>query len=149
MVEFNTFEDVLDFAILQEKAAQEFYSKLSEEVISDDVKLFYRTLVQEEHLHEMKLRELKRFGYDLVEPDLETLKESGYLDAMPVAPDISFADAVRFAIKKERSARMLYNTLGQMCERHELKELFEELAEQEGSHANYFKAEYGDLLAKN
>ncbi|MHC5174075.1 MAG: hypothetical protein ACYSPJ_10150 [Planctomycetota bacterium] len=47
MVEFNTFEDVLDFAILQEKAAQEFYSKLSEEVTSDDVKLFYRTLVQE------------------------------------------------------------------------------------------------------
>ena len=148
MVEFNTFEDVLDFAILQEKAAQEFYSKLSEEVISDDVKLFYRTLVQEEHLHELKLRELKRFGYDLVEPDLETLKESGYLDAMPVEPDISFVDAVRYAIKKERSARMLYNTLGQMCERDELKELFEELAEQEGSHAAYFKSEYGDLLAK-
>lgn len=148
MMEFNTFEDVLDFAILQEKAAQQFYSDLEEKVINDDVRLFYKTLIQEEHLHELKLRELKRFGYELVEPDMETLKESGYLDAMPVSPEISFVDAVRYAIKKERSARMLYHTLGEMCKRNELKELFEELAEQEDSHANYFKAEYGDLLAK-
>jgi rubrerythrin len=148
MMEFNTFEDVLDFAILQEKAAQQFYSDLEEKVTNDDVRLFYKTLIQEEHLHELKLRELKRFGYELVEPDMETLKESGYLDAMPVSPEISFVDAVRYAIKKERSARMLYHTLGEMCKRDELRDLFEELAEQEDSHANYFKAEYGDLLAK-
>jgi len=148
MVEFHTFEDVLDFAILQEKAAQEFYTDLEDKVTNDDVRLFYKTLVQEEHLHELKLRELKRFGYELIEPDIETLRESGYLDAMPVKPDISLVDAVRYAIKKERSARMLYHTLGEMCQRDELKDLFDELAEQEESHANYFKAEYADLLAK-
>lgn len=148
MVEFNTFEDVLDFAILQEKAAQEFYTDLEDKVSDDNVRLFYKTLIQEEQLHELKLRELKRFEYELIEPDIETLRESGYLDAMPVKPDISLADAVRYAIKKERSARMLYHTLGEMCERDELKDLFDELAEQEESHANYFKAEYADLLAK-
>ena len=148
MVEFHTFEDVLDFAILQEKAAQEFYTDLEDKVTDDDVRLFYKTLVQEEHLHELKLRELKRFEYELIEPDIETLRESGYLDAMPVKPDISLVDAVRYAIKKERSARMLYHTLGEMCQRDELKDLFDELAEQEESHANYFKAEYADLLAK-
>jgi rubrerythrin len=148
MIEFHTFEDVLDFAILQEKAAQAFYTKLSEEALDSDVQLFYRTLIQEEHLHELKLRELKRFGYDLVEPDIETLKESGYLDAMPIPPEITFVEAVRYAIKKERSARMLYKTLGQVCERGELKQLFSELAEQEQSHADYFCAEYKDQLAK-
>jgi rubrerythrin len=124
MMEFNTFEDVLDFAILQEKAAQQFYSDLEEKVTNDDVRLFYKTLIQEEHLHELKLRELKRFGYELVEPDMETLKESGYLDAMPVSPEISFVDAVRYAIKKERSARMLYHTLGEMCKRNDIMVLF-------------------------
>ena len=148
MVEFHTFEDVLDFAILQEKAAQKFYADLEGKVTNDDVRLFYKTLVQEEHLHELKLRELKRFGYELIEPDIETLRESGYLDAMPVKPEISLVDAVRYAIKKERSARMLYHTLGEMCQRDELKDLFDELAEQEESHANYFKAEYADLLEK-
>ena len=148
MVEFHTFEDVLDFAILQEKAAQEFYTDLEDKVTDDNVRLFYKTLVQEEQLHELKLRDLKRFEYELVEPDIETLRESGYLDAMPVKPEISLVDAVRYAIKKERSARMLYHTLGEMCQRDELKDLFDELAEQEESHANYFKAEYADLLAK-
>ena len=148
MMEFHTFEDVLDFAILQEKAAQQFYTKLSGEVLEPDVQLFYRTLAKEEHLHELKLRELKRFGYELVEPDIETLRESGYLDAMPVSPEITFVEAVRYAIKKERSARMLYRTLGQMCNRNELAKLFQELAEEEENHADYFQTEYKDLLAK-
>ena len=145
---FNTFEDVLDFAILQEKAAQQFYSEMADKVLDDNVRLFYKTLVQEEHLHELKLRELKRFGYELIEPDVETLRESGYLDAMPVLPEITFAEAVRYAIKKERSARMLYHTLGQMCKRNELKRLFEELAEQESEHAEHFQTEYKELLSK-
>ena len=148
MVEFHTFEDVLDFAILQEKAAQEFYTKLSGEVLDPVVQLFYRTLAEEERVHEKKLRTLKRYEYDLNEPDMDMLKESGYLDAMPVAPDISLAEAVRYAIKKERSARMLYRTLAQVCQRKELTELFEDLAEEEASHADYFQTEYKDLLAK-
>ncbi|MHC5088135.1 MAG: ferritin family protein, partial [Planctomycetota bacterium] len=141
-------EDVLDFAILQEKAAQQFYIKLAGEVLDADVQLFYRTLVEEEQIHEKKLRELKRYEYDLNEPDLEALKDSGYLDAMPVPADISLADAIRYAIKKERSARMLYRTLGQTCKRKELSELFTELADEEEAHADYFRTEYKELLAE-
>ncbi|MHC5119650.1 MAG: ferritin family protein [Planctomycetota bacterium] len=78
MMEFHTFEDVLDFAILQEKAAQQFYTKLSDEIKDSNVLLFYKTLIQEEALHEKKLRELKRFEYELIEPDVDTLRKSGY-----------------------------------------------------------------------
>ncbi len=148
MVEFHTFEDVLDFVILQEKAAQQFYTKLSGEVLDPVVQLFYRTLAEEEQVHEKKLRALKRYEYDLNEPDMELLRESGYLDAMPVAADISLVEAIRYAIKKERSARMLYKTLGQVCQDKKLSELFEELAEEEQGHADYFRTEYKDLLAK-
>ena len=148
MMDFDTFEDVLDFAILQEKAAQQFYIKLAGEVLDADVQLFYRTLAEEEQIHEKKLRELKRYEYDLNEPDLEALKDSGYLDAMPVPADISLADAIRYAIKKERSARMLYRTLGQVCKRKELAELFTELADEEETHADYFRTEYKELLAE-
>ncbi|OQY05137.1 MAG: hypothetical protein B6I25_06135 [Planctomycetales bacterium 4572_13] len=148
MVEFHTFEDVLDFAILQEKAAQQFYTKLSGEVLDADVQLFYRTLAEEEGVHEKKLRQLKRYPYELAEPDVEMLKDSGYLDAMPVAADISLVEAVRYAIKKERSARMLYRTLSQMTNRKELVELFAELAAEEAAHAEYFRTEYKDLLAE-
>jgi rubrerythrin len=147
MIEFRTFEDVLDFAILQEKAAQQFYTKLSEEVLDPDVLLFFKTLIQEEALHEKKLRELKRYEYDLIEPSIQTLRDSGYLDAMPVSPEATLEEAIRYAIKKEKSARMLYRTLGQICEQQKLAELFNELAEQEQSHADYFQDKYKDLLA--
>lgn len=147
MMEFHTFEDVLDFAILQEKAAQQFYTKLSDEVLNPDVLLFYKTLIQEERLHEKKLRELKRYEFALVEPDIAALRESGYLDALPISPEVTLEEAVRYAIKKEKSAQMLYRTLGQMCECKELADLFNELAEQEKSHADYFRAKYKDLLA--
>lgn len=147
MVDFKTFEDVLDFAILQEKAAQQFYTKLSAEMRDPEVQLFYQRLVGEEHQHEAKLRELKRFAYELVEPDLAMLKESGYLDAMPIAPEATLREAVQYAIKKEKSARMLYRALEQMCERPELKTLFQELANEEESHASHFQSEYKDLLA--
>jgi len=147
MIEFHTFEDVLDFAILQEKAAQQFYTKLSDEVLNPDVLLFYKTLIHEEALHEKKLRELKRYEYDLIEPNIQTLQESGYLDAMPITPEATFEEAVRYAIKKEKSARMLYGMLGQMCEQKELTDLFNDLAAQEQSHADYFQTEYKDMLA--
>ena len=138
MIEFGTFEDILDFAILQEKAAQQFYTHLSHLVLDPDVRLFYRTLAEEEQLHEKKLTELKRYDYDLVEPDMETLRSSGYLDALPAHPEMTMAEAVRYALKKEKSARMLYHTLALMTHRKELSVVLEHLAEQEQQHADFF-----------
>lgn len=147
MLEFHSFEDVLDFAILQEKAAQVFYQKLSEEVTDPEVRQFYRSLVREECEHEQKLRGLKQHSYILTEPDLASLRDSGYLKAMPVKPDITFREAVQYAWNKERSARMLYSLLADTVEPEDLSGLFRGLAAQEEEHAEYFKKEYESLLA--
>ena len=96
MLKFETFEDVLDFAILQEQAAQKFYAKISGEVEDPSVQEFYQLLVAEEHGHEEKLRALKRYAYALREPDIKDLAESGYLDALPIPQDISFKEAMKY-----------------------------------------------------
>lgn len=142
MLKFRSFEDVLDFAILQEQAAQKFYAKLAGEVQDPSVQQFYRCLVSEEHSHEEKLRSLKRYAYALREPDLKDLAESGYLDAMPIPPDISFKDAIKYALGKEKSAYHLYRILADMTDREELEQLFRHLASQEMEHMNYFQKEY-------
>lgn len=150
MLEFHSFEDVLDFAILQEQAAQKFYSTLSCEVEDPSVQQFYRALVAEEHSHEEKLRSLKRYAYALRQPDLKDLAESGYLDAMPVPADITFTDAIKFALKKERSAQQLYSILADMADREELEQLFRHLAAQELEHVRYFQKEYETIrLSEN
>ena len=142
MLEFQSFEDVLDFAILQEQAAQEFYTKLSLEVEDPSVREFYRSLVAEECGHEGKLRALKRYAYALRQPDLKDLAESGYLDAMPIPPDITFKEAIKYALNKERSAQQLYTILADFADREELEQLFRHLASQEMEHVKYFQKEY-------
>lgn len=146
MNEFRTFEDILDFAILQEKAAQEFYSDLAGKVQDEHVRIFYLELVQQEHIHEKKLMELKRYDYDLQEPDLESLRQSGYLNALPVSPEMTMEEAVQYAIMKEQSAQLLYTTLASMVDRAELAALFRTLAEQEQAHAAFFQTEYKGLV---
>ena len=150
MLKFESFEDVLDFAILQEQAAQEFYKSISTQVKDPSVQEFYRLLVAEETNHEEKLRTLKRYAYAMRKPDLKDLVESGYLDALPIPPDISFKEAIKFALDKERSARQLYTILADLSEREELEQLFRLLASQEMEHIRYFQREYEAIqLAEN
>lgn len=146
MMEFRTFEDVLDIAILQEKASQQFYSDLSRRVQDEHVRSFYHELVEQERLHEQKLLDLKRYEYDLKEPDLDMLRNTGYLDAIPISPGASLDEAVRYAIKKERSAKLLYQTLAKIVPREELATLFRTLADQEQAHAEFFETEYIESL---
>lgn len=148
MLEFRTFEDILDFAILQEKAAQQFYGKLAAEVTDPQVRLFCRTLVEEESLHEKELKKLKTGPYQLAEPDIKMLQKSGYLDAMPANPQMSFHEAVAFSLKKEKSARMLYATLADCAKDEQLAVLFRTLADQEQQHADYFQKQLQQMDAK-
>lgn len=147
MMEFHTFEDVLDIAILQEKAAQRFYSELSRKVLDEHVRSFYHELVEQERLHERKLLDLKRYEYDLKEPDLEMLRNTGYLDAIPISSEATLDEAVRYAVKKERSAKLLYKTLSKMVAHEELAQLFRTLADQEQAHAEFFETEYKEYMA--
>ena len=150
MLKFQNFDEVLDFAILQEQAAQEFYSKMSGRVQDPAVQEFYRGLVCEEREHETRLRSLKGLAYALRQPDLKDLADSGYLDAMPIPPDISFKEAVQIAVRKERSAHQLYNILADMSDRDELEQLFRHLAAQEIKHMSYFQKEYETIcLSEN
>ena len=124
MLQFQTLDDILDFAIVQEEAAQKFYAKLSDETDDLNMQLRYRTLVEEEQVHEKKLRKLKSRNSDLPIPDLTDLKKSGYLDALPISPDMSIKEVLLYALKKEKSAKMLYSTMAENMQQEEMAELF-------------------------
>ena len=113
MLQFQTLDDILDFAIVQEKAAQEFYAKLSGDANDLNMQLFYRTLAEEEQVHEKELQKLKSSNSELPAPDLTELQKSGYLDALPIGPDMSIKEVLHYALKKEKSAKMLYSVLAE------------------------------------
>ena len=142
MMNFHNFDEVLDFAILQEQAAQQFYTAMSGRVHDPAVAEFYRILVAEEREHENRLQALKGNPSTLRPPDLEDLAESGYLKAIPIPPDITFKEAVKLAIQKEKSAHQLYSVLADMIDQENLEQLFRDLACQEIEHMKYFQKEF-------
>lgn len=148
MLKFRTFDEVLDFAIIQEKAAQQFYSKLAQEVQDAAVREFYRHLADEEKEHEKRLLSLKGYAFALREPDLRDLSESGYLDALPVPAKVTLKEAIQFAIRKERSAEQLYTLLADLAQREELEQLFRVLSGQELRHRRAFEKKLADLQAE-
>ena len=148
MPEFETLDDILDFAIVQEKAAQKFYGKLSAEAEDPQMAMFYHILVQEERVHEEKLQTLRSVEAELPAPDLTDLKKSGYLKALPLHSGMSLKEVYQYALKKEKSAKMLYGVLAGNMPQKELADLFEKLADEEAEHAEFFRKEYEMVCAE-
>ncbi len=145
-VKFQTIDEILDFAITQERAAQAFYAQMAEEAAIPETAAYYRRLVEEERGHEEKLCGLRESQLDLPMPDLEDLRKCGYLDAIPLTPEMERQEILRYLIKKEKSAKMLYTVLANSMAKQELADLFNYLASQECEHADNFQREYDACL---
>ncbi len=151
MSQFETLDDILDFAIVQEKAAQKFYAKLfaeAEESKDSEKARIYQDLVEQERIHEEKLQKLRSSHTRLAAPDLTDLEKSGYLKALPLGPEMSLKEVFQYALKKEKSAKMLYNVLANNMPRGELADMFRMLASEESDHADYFRKEHKALCMK-
>lgn len=146
MQQFETFDEILDFAIVQERAAQAFYAKMAADADDPERTQFYQSLVEQERKHEEKLVGLKKVSSQLSVPDLEDLQKCGYLDALPLHPGVSFKELLQYLIKKEKSAKMLYTVLANSVQRTELADLFTTLANEEADHADYFKKQYNETV---
>lgn len=146
MKDFHTFDDVLDYAIHQEQSTQKFYSTLAEHNPDDHIRLFYRELVNQERLHEKKLSELKQRHYNLNAPNIEKLRNRGYLKARPAQAKMTIEEAIQYAVSEEESTKLLYAALAEMSSQAELAALFRTLADQEQAHEDFFEAEYKEFL---
>lgn len=148
VMQFGTFEEILEFAIGQERVAQRFYAHLAEEATDPERHRYYLELADQELGHEGKLLGLKMAAsrLNIPVPDLEDLRKCGYLDAVPLTPDMEWKEVLRYLVKKEKSAKMLYTVLANSMAKQELAELFQFLAEQECEHADYFQREYNACL---
>ena len=145
-IEFRTFDEILDFAIGQERAAQVFYTNLAAETADPEKSRYYRDLAAQEQGHEEKLVGLRLAQLHMPTPDLEDLRQCGYLDALPLTPEMKWEQVLKYLIKKEKSAKMLYTVLANSAVKQEHADLFTFLAAQEAAHAEYFQHEYDACL---
>ena len=150
MKQFETINDILDFAINREQSAVDFYTHLSSRVENEEMKQTFLKFAKQEMGHKALLLKVKEEGlFDIVPKKITDLKIADYI--IPEETHIEnliYSDALILAMKREKSAYALYKKLSSVTEDIAYSKLFENLASQELKHKNKFEAEYDDYLSR-
>jgi rubrerythrin len=151
MENFNSVDEILDFAIGQEQEAIDFYSELANYTNSNDIKAIYLDFVKEEMGHKAKLIKIKNEGEfsSIKNEAVQDLKISDYLVAVKPSSDMTYQEALIIVMKKEMAAYKLYKSLAKIAPNEELKGVFHLLAIEEANHKLQFEQEYDDVILKD
>ena len=148
---FNSFEEILDFAIEREKQAVVFYQKLVDRETFPGSKQMLAEFVEEEKKHQLMLEDFKKGQRSIVEykykwiPDI---KRSDYIVDMKYEPGMDFTEILRLAMKREEKALRLYNVLATKTDDADCIKLFKLLAQEEAKHKQSFETLYDDHMAE-
>ena len=117
---------------------------------TDAMKQVFRDFAREEMGHKVRLEDVKRGEYALDPPEMEIagLGLADYLVEVEPSPDMTYADALILAMKKEKAAYRLYTDMANSLESGDLAEMFRALAAEEARHKLRFEIEYDDVVLK-
>lgn len=149
MKEFNSIEEILDFAIGEEQAAVDFYLELASRSKNRQTSMIFEEYAREEMRHKANLMTVKENGsFSLPAETVRDLKIAEYLVDVRPSPDMSYQDALILAMKKEKAAFRMYSSLAGRAEDPEIRKLFLMLAQEESKHKLAFEIEYDNYILK-
>jgi len=148
MGQFDSVEEIIDFAIAREVESRDFYMKLAERMENPAMRKVFENFATEELGHRLKLEAIKRGEILLVEEQVKSLDIADYVVDVEPRPDMDYTDALVLAMKKEKAAYRLYLDLAAMAEDEELTDMFLSLAQEEAKHKLRFEIEYDDTVLK-
>ncbi|WP_372751853.1 ferritin family protein [Labilibaculum sp.] len=152
MKEFNSLEDILDFAINEEQMAADFYTELAGKMKNQEMKNTFEQYALEEIGHRTKLEAIKNGKkYQVSERKIADLKIADYLVDVDIEKsNMTYQEALILAMKKEKIAFRLYNDLAKATTDEASKKLFLMLAQEEAKHKLRFEVEYdSNILTEN
>jgi len=149
MKKFENINEILDFAIGEEQAAVDLYTHLAENFTSSEIKQIFLDFAKEEISHKAKLTVIKENGLFDMKPEAVTdLRISDYTVSVEPSPKMTYAEALVFAMKKEKAAFKLYTKLAERAPNADLKNVFLSLAVEESKHKLRFEIEYDDYVLR-
>ena len=149
MKDFNSIDEILEFAINSEQEAVDFYTKLAENSNSEAMKKVFVQFAGEEMGHKAKLLDIKAKGFfTAATEEIMDLKISDYLVNAKIHPEMTYQEALIIAMKKEKSAFKLYLSLSERVNDQNMKALFLNLAMEESKHKLRFEIEYDEYVLK-
>ncbi len=142
MENFESVDEILDFAIGRENEAIHLYIDLAGKVNKPELRKVLKDFAREEQEHKIKLEDAKAVGMVLKDEEVGSLGIAEYVDGGEVRPDMSYADILILAMKKENVSVKLYTDLAKIAQDEEMKDMFLWLAHEETEHKLRFEMEY-------
>jgi rubrerythrin len=149
-MDFESFEDLINFAIEKEKDAVSFYQDASRQETYAGAKEAFEEFAQEERKHQSMLEGFLKGEFKISDyafkwiPDM---KRSDYLVDMEYKKGMHYEDMLRLAMKREEKSLKLYNELEKKTEKQDLVTLFKMLSQEEAKHKLALETLYDDYMA--
>ncbi|MFH1138764.1 MAG: ferritin family protein [Pseudomonadota bacterium] len=146
MENFNSVDEILDFAISKEQEAADYYNNLAEKMGKPWMADTFKGFAREEMGHKTKLVEVKN-GRRLLpaQTKIQDLKIAEYVVDVEDAPGLTYQDALVLAMKREKMAFKLYHDLAAVAP-EDLKGTFQALAQEEAKHKLRIELEYDNVI---
>jgi rubrerythrin len=142
MKNFESVDEILDFAIGREIEAIQLYIELAGKVEKPEMRKVLKAFAVEEQEHKAKLEEAKVEGIVMNDEEVGSLGIAEDIEGGEFRPDMSYSDILILAMKKEDVSVKLYTDLAKITQDEELKDMFLWLAQEETEHKLRFELEY-------
>ena len=149
MKQWESVDEILDFAILNEENAAKFYYDLAEKVETPAMKDVFLSFAKEEEGHKAKLEGVKKGN--TLKPSAKKvmdLKIGDYLVDVDPNEKLDYQKALILAMKREKAAFRLYMNLSEATDDRDLKKTMIALAQEEAKHKLRFELEYDERILK-
>jgi rubrerythrin len=148
--DWNSVDEILDFAIEREQEAADFYEAAADQASSEWMKKIFRQYAKEELGHKAKLQNVKKGKKALsAAGKIGDLKMADSLVAVEPAGDMSYQQILVLAMKREKIAFKLYSEMAERVDDVPVRDLFLGLAQEEAKHKLRFELEYDEVILKD
>jgi len=149
-MEFGSVDEILDFAIGNEKDAVEFYSSLAKEATRASLKDTFENFAKEEEKHVVLLSDMAGSKEKIDSYKFEKiadLKISDYMVETEYEQGMPMPEILKIAMKREENAVKLYTSLAGKTDHEGAKKVMMILVQEESKHKLILETMYDDYLA--
>jgi rubrerythrin len=143
------FKGIIQFAVKKEIEAFSFYTQASQIAKYSGAKELFLDLAKQEEGHRKLLEKLnmEKIARARIEK-IPDLKISDYMVDAELKPDLSYAEMLRIAMKREERSVKLYEDLKGNNPDEDLKKVFTFLVQEESKHKLRLEKIYDDEILK-
>ena len=147
---FESFEDIINFAIEKEKEAAAFYADAAIQEPFAGVREALEEMAEEEKKHQAMLENLGKNKEVIKEYEFKwipDMKRSDYMVDLQYEQGMHYTDILRLGMKREEQALKMYNELQKKTDNEEHIKVFKILCQEEAKHKNFLETLYDDYMA--